>query len=100
MRFTRYALLPLLSVLLCLSGISGALAKVLRTTSIPSSVISNPQELLNAVMKEFYGTFDQTKKCWITKRNDQTYCMKPYKVDTGHAGDLRIRPSGAKAFQS
>jgi hypothetical protein len=75
MRFTRYALLPLLSVLLCLSGISGALAKVLRTTSIPSSVISNPQELLNAVMKEFYGTFDQTKKCWIIPHLiDQNSC--------------------------
>ncbi len=57
-------------------------SKVLRTTSIPSTAISEPkEELLKAVMREFYGAFSQTKGCWITKRNDETDCMKPYKLD-------------------
>lgn len=55
--------------------------KVLRTTSIPSTAISDPEGLLKAVMREFYGTFSQTKVCWITKRADETDCMKPYKMD-------------------
>ena len=62
--------------------------KVLRTTSIPSTAISKPKELLKAVMNEFYGTFSQSNGCWITKSAEitksanKTYCMKPYKLDT------------------
>ena len=60
---------------------SNAPTKVLRTTSIPSNAISNPKELLKAVMNEFYGTFSEKNGCWLTKRNDDTDCMKPYKMD-------------------
>ena len=51
-------------------------------TSIPSAAVSNPKELLKAVMNEFYGTFSQTNGCWITKRDNKTYCMKPYKINS------------------
>jgi hypothetical protein len=54
---------------------------ILRTVSIPSTAISNQNEFLKAVMKEFYGTFSQRGGCWTTKRADVTYCMKPYKMD-------------------
>ena len=53
----------------------------LRTTSIPSAAISNPKELLKAVMNEFYGAFSEKNGCWLTKDNDDTDCMKPYKMD-------------------
>jgi hypothetical protein len=38
-------------------------------------------ELMHTVMNKFYGTFNQKSACWISRRADTTYCMKPYKLD-------------------
>ena len=73
------------------TALLGASANALVSTSIPSAVISNQKDLLTAVMNEFYGTFNQTSNCWITRRPNATYCMNPYKVDSiGAAGARKL----------
>jgi hypothetical protein len=34
------------------------------------------------VMTEFYGSFDKEKACWMSKHEDDTYCMKPVSSTT------------------
>jgi hypothetical protein len=79
-----------ISSVLPIAELPAARAKALRTTSISSTLIADPKILLKAVMNEFYGTYNKTSECWITKGLDKTYCMKPYKVDTVVSGPDRI----------
>ena len=60
-----------------------------RSTSIPSSLADDETRLMPEVMTEFYGSFDKDKACWMSKHEDDTYCMKPIRLDA-------IRSSGRR----
>ena len=91
MRVTQYKLLPILFPFFLVAGMSDVLGRGLGTTSISSAAASDQRNLFTAVMNEFYGTFSQTNSCWITKRLEVTYCMKPHKVDAiGSNKDRRL----------
>jgi hypothetical protein len=53
----------------------------LNPTTIPSSLVNSEKQLLRRVMDEFYGYYDNGAKCWISKRADERYCMKPIKLE-------------------
>ena len=56
-------------------------AQPLKSTSIPSSLADDETRLMPEVMTEFYGSFDKDKACWMSKHEDDTYCMKPVRLD-------------------
>jgi hypothetical protein len=51
-------------------------------TSIP--IGDKKGELLQHVMHEFYGPYNKTHSCWMSKHKGVDYCMKPLRLD--HVG--------------
>jgi hypothetical protein len=75
-------ILLLIYVITGISSIGHAQAmEAAQPTSIPYSAISNPDEVMNGVMRELYGVFDAKRSCWISTARFQRYCMSPLKVD-------------------
>jgi uncharacterized protein len=49
------------------------------------------ENIINSVMNEYYGAFNQQSNCWIAKRMNATYCMNLHKVDAVDvAGEQRL----------
>ena len=70
---------------LALMTVGPSYAQPLRSTSIPSSLADDEKRLLPEVMREFYGSFNKEKACWVSEHKDgefeNNYCMKPIRLD-------------------
>ncbi len=47
-------------------------------TKVPSALADSPKDFWRAFMAELYGPYSKSKKCWISKHQDETFCMRPH----------------------
>lgn len=67
-------------LILCLMVFSPARSETL--TSIPSASIDDPKSFWRAAMEEFYGPYDNRRKCWVAARAAEPLCMRPHLLST------------------
>jgi hypothetical protein len=48
---------------------------------IPADAARQPKTLWRLVMEDYYGPYDQTKKCWVARLDDEQVCMRPHRLD-------------------
>ena len=51
-------------------------------TSIAASSIDDPKSFWRATMEEFYGPYDNRRKCWVAARASEPLCMRPHLLST------------------
>ncbi|WP_420409050.1 hypothetical protein [Hoeflea sp.] len=71
-----------------LIALTPARAEVL--TAIPASAVDDPKAFWRATMKEFYGPYDNSRKCWMGTRDGQALCMRPHHLAEAGEGERRI----------
>lgn len=67
-------------ILLLIMGAAPLRAETL--TSIAASSIDDPKTFWRATMEEFYGPYDNRRKCWIAARASEPLCMRPHLLST------------------
>lgn len=73
--------LPLPSLILLLI-IGAAPLRAETLTSIAASSIDDPRTFWRATMEEFYGPYDNRRKCWVAARASERLCMRPHLLST------------------
>jgi hypothetical protein len=76
-------------------------------TAIPASTIDDPKAFWKATMEEFYGRYDNRRKCWVTGGASGALCMRPHHlaevVENGvrtfyvAMGGYAVTPEGGRA---
>lgn len=59
-----------------LLGMAPVQAEIL--TSISSASIDDPKSFWSATMEEFYGRYDNGRKCWVAGGASEPLCMRPH----------------------
>jgi|CXWK01.1.fsa_nt_gi hypothetical protein len=75
MSFLRFLVLAVATF--AISGVAAA-----QTVSLPADLQSNPRELWRAIMTSVYGPYDKRRRCWVGKKGNDAFCMRPHKLDT------------------
>jgi hypothetical protein len=67
-------------LVLGLFPVSGVRAETL--TSIAAAGIDDAKSFWRATMEEFYGPYDNRRKCWVAARAAERLCMRPHLLST------------------
>jgi hypothetical protein len=69
-------------VLLLLLVTAAAPVRAETLTSISSASIDDPRAFWRAAMEEFYGRYDNRRKCWVAGGASEPLCMRPHLLST------------------
>ncbi|WP_422373463.1 hypothetical protein [Hoeflea sp.] len=60
-------------------------------TAIPASAVDDAKSFWRATMEEFYGRYDNRRKCWVANGSSETLCMRPHHLS-------EVVENGARTF--
>lgn len=75
-------MMRLLCLFLVLFLMVGAPARSETLTSISSESTDDPKAFWRATMEEFYGRYDNRRKCWVAGGAAEPLCMRPHLLST------------------
>jgi hypothetical protein len=69
------------ATLVAINALSAQAAMSGQLTKIPALTMNDQKEFWRVFMHEFYGPYDVERKCWVSRKGSEDFCMRPNTFD-------------------